>query len=512
MSVDSSQHPLHYFCSMLADGGIADGSLFKGPLPPIPLRPMPPPCSPPGMRAPSSRPPARFLRSEYAGALCMPVTLPCDASAAAAFQAMLWRPINPMDPHTQEFDEAPHSRSAHSVLPAFARRVVGYEQPAAGLCSGAWRFTRPSLWSLKMCSDTSPQQPFRPGFGGELSADCLLALDMAAYNTAMDMTRVFFPAVDAHTPCPRRYFTTPPLGYALVSLGHCGYLVALEWIGKLCVSPLSLPFFLQSQQHAAALAALPDAPYQAPVTLAEAEAQPWLQPTNPYGERGRVCWQPGPSLFRKLVRGDARTAPQFARMATAYAALAGPSFQRSPTPLPPALAGLPGLRLLYGAHELLVEMRALPGRACSDAEALGCAGGGGVLAGLAQALAWLAVRGVLYTDLKGPNVLLQGEQPLLVDFDDCLVVQRGSVRSLPAYKAALAAFAREERLSDDTFAVSCSEGLLPEFEQAMEGAFELLEKAEGSAAGGAGGAGAAPAGSGGGGGGMSDNKAEGASK
>jgi ABC-2 type transport system permease protein len=53
------------------------------------------------------------------------------------------------------------------------------------------------------------------------------------------MTRVFFPAVDARTPCPRRYFTSPPLGFAIVGFPHVAYIVALEWIGKLLVSPLS---------------------------------------------------------------------------------------------------------------------------------------------------------------------------------------------------------------------------------------------------------------------------------
>jgi len=252
-------------------------------------------------------------------------------------------------------------------------------------------------------------------------------------------------------------------------------------VGKLLVSPLSQPFILESAQHAAALAALPDARYQEPVVLEEAAAAaPWqLLPAEHPSMAGRVSWQVdgAAGVFRKLVRGDARTAAQFARMARAYTALAGPRFQ-SESEGPAALRGLAGLRLLYGAHEVLVEMRALRGRPCSDAEVTcsSSSGQGVVLQGIAQALAWLAVRGVVYTDLRGPNVLLEAAQPQLVDFDDCVVVE-GGVRSVAGYKAALAAFAAEEGLLAG-FAVSCSSGCFPDLELALGAAFAQLGKAE----------------------------------
>ena len=451
-------------------------------------------------RAPARHVPREgFLADDLVGLLCAPATLPCDATVAAAFARQLQRAGG--DARELAQGTAAHA-SAASLLPAFAEQGGG--AAATAQCSGAWVLspTQSPVCepALDVQAATSAALPLRPGFGGQVksAADCQ-ALGQAAYNTALDMTRVFFPAADARTPCARRYFTTPPLGFALVGSSHVAYIAALEWVGKLLVSPLSQPFVLESAQHAAALAALPDARYQAPVELgAAAAAAPWQLSD---GGPGSVCWQvdAAAGVFRKVVRGDARSAAQFARMARVYAALAGQSFQAcgggggggggAQQQRPEALRGLAGLRLLYGAHEVLVEMRALRGRPCSDAEATGSEGRGALLQGIAAALAWLAVRGVVYTDLRGPNVLLEGEQqPQLVDFDDCVVVE-GGVRSVRGFKGALAAFAREEGLVAG-FAVSCAGGRFPELEGALAAAFAQLGEGEGEGEGGAEGGGA----------------------
>ena len=446
-------------------------------------------------RAPARHVPREgFLADDLVGLLCAPATLPCDATVAAAFARQLQRSGG--DARELAQGTAAHA-SAASLLPAFAEQGGG--AAATAQCSGAWVLspTQSPVCepALDVQAATSAALPLRPGFGGQVksAADCQ-ALGQAAYNTALDMTRVFFPAADARTPCARRYFTTPPLGFALVGSSHVAYIAALEWVGKLLVSPLSQPFVLESAQHAAALAALPDARYLEPVELgAAAAAAPWQMPAERPSVAGRVSWQVdgAAGVFRKLVRGDARTAAQFARMARAYTALAGHSFQAGSgasgaqqQQQPAALLGLAGLRLLYGAHEVLVEMRALRGRPCSDAEVTGSgsSGGGAVLQGIAQALAWLAVRGVVYTDLRGPNVLMEGAQPQLVDFDDCVVVE-GGVRSVRGFKAALADFAREEGLVAG-FAVSCAGGRFPELEEALGAAF--AQQGEGGGGGGAG--------------------------
>lgn len=439
--------------------------------------------------SPTSQQAKCFLAGALTGFLCAPVTLPHDPAVAAAFTALLAR----VDGDSRLLmQEGNFYTSASSHLPAFACRVAheGGAMAAqalfssAGLCSAAWRFTGASQPELHVRADTSPAHPFRPAFNGELkSAGNGLALEQAAYYTAMDMVRVFFPAEDEHTPCrERRFFQTPPLGFAVVGFPHVAYLIALEWVGRLLVSPLSQPFLLESPQHAAAVAALPDQDYSAPLVLSAEElaATDWQQHSE--GEGGgaacsKVFWRVSGGRFHKLVQGDARTAEQFARMARAYRALqrldAGEEHGEGEGVVaealrPPALAGLAGLRLLYGAHEVLVDMRALPGRQCSDEEVVG---GGEVTVQVAAALAWLAARCVLYTDLRGPNVLMSdGGDGVLVDFDDCVVLA-GEVRTLVAFKSALQALALEEGLLDG-FAVRLPAGHLPRLEAALEAAFE----------------------------------------
>ena len=456
-------------------GGGRRGAHSGAPLPAIR-------CTP--LYSPTSSQAKCFLACSFTGFLCAPATLPHDPAVAAVFTTLLARAGGDTRKLMQE---GSFYASASSHLPAFACRVAheGGAMAAqalfssAGLCSAAWRFTGASQPELHVRAATSPARPFRPAFNGEVkSAGDGLALEQAAYYTAMDMVRVFFPAEDAVTPCrERRFFHTPPLGFALVGYPHVAYLIALEWVGRLLVSPLSQPFLLESPQHAAAVAALPDQVYAPPLVLSaeEVAAEDWQQPSEEEEEeaaaaRGRVCWRVSQGRFHKLVRGNARTAVQFARMARAYRALQRLDQATVGAARPAALAGLTGLCLLFGSHEVLVRMVALEGRQCSDEEVVG---GGGVTEQVAEAVAWLAARGVLYTDLRGPNVLLQEEEGVaaLCDFDDCLVVVEGGVRTLAAFKAALGAWAREEGLMSG-FAVSFAGGAFPQLEAKLEAAFE----------------------------------------
>jgi len=76
----------------------------------------------------------------------------------------------------------------------------------------------------------------------------------------------------------RRFFSYPPVGFGLAAFPHVGYLVAVEWIGKLFVSVVSQPFFLGSPEHEAAIAALPDRDYSGDVVdlnLGDARVQSW---------------------------------------------------------------------------------------------------------------------------------------------------------------------------------------------------------------------------------------------
>ena len=92
-----------------------------------------------------------------------------------------------------------------------------------------------------------------------------------------------------------------------------------------------------------------------------------------------------------------------------------------------------------------------------------------LLLSVARAIAWLAAQRVIYTDLRAPNVVVDGEGGAwLVDFDDCAVV-RGPILSVAAFKAAVAACPGAGEA--DTFAASLCAGTEAAFEAALGQAF-----------------------------------------
>jgi Ser/Thr protein kinase RdoA (MazF antagonist) len=139
---------------------------------------------------------------------------------------------------------------------------------------------------------------------------------------------------------------------------------------------------------------------------------------------------------------------------------------------PPGLHLVRSVRLTYGAHEVLVEMPAVAGREAADAEVTS---GGSVLDAVAASIVWLARKGVVYVDLRGPNVVIDaGGDPWLVDFDDCLAV-RESVDTLASFTRHLAASPGADRKA--TFASRLAGGFLPAVKDALTAAFAAAEEA-----------------------------------
>ena len=419
------------------------------------------------LASPSTASAACFLENAFMGVVAAPASVTVDAHAAAAFTAVMAAcgGVRGM------MQERACYALAEQHLPAFAERVgeSGGDVTASALLSAAalrtavWDFApacKPELHVRSRGGGSGAAHTFRPAFNGELkTAGDGRALEQAAYYTVMDMVRVFFPASDGGVePCARRFFAAPPLGFALVGFPHVGYMIAIEWIGKLLVSPASAPFILGSDAHAAAAAALPDVCYAAPVLLDD-EALEWVTPAQG-AARDKVAWCIAGGVFRKLVRGDARDAAAFSTMHAAYARL-GVVLADAP----PALRLPRFARLLYGAHEVLVEMPAVDGREAADEDVTRA---GPLLDGIAAAIAWLAARRLVYTDLRGPNVLVNEEGGHLVDFDDCLATP-APVTTLAAYKAALAA--TPYAAAHGTFAAHLAAGALSDFEAALTAAF-----------------------------------------
>jgi hypothetical protein len=294
--------------------------------------------------------------------------------------------------------------------------------------------------------------PGDPAFAGEVKsqAPAIMLNEVVTYVMLCMMDSCF--RVDAARR-GRRFHAAPPVGYALVALAHVGYLVGVEWVGKLLVRPISQPFFLGSPQHTAAVKALSVTPLptEGVVVVPDADGTTWC--THPPTGPPLVSWThtrtPGgrfwkvieSTAFDKHPEGGAARLRALFRVHAAYAAALARWDAASDDPPPRALVPA---RLCYGAFAVLVDMPFVGDRGATDAE-LQCRGP--VLAAVAAAVCWLARRGLLYIDLRALNVRCPradaagAEQcAWLVDYDDMLLL------SQPARNAEelLAALARDE--------------------------------------------------------------------
>ena len=433
-----------------------------------------------------------FLEDPFVALVHEPVTLPVDASLSSAFAGLL-AAAGSARRMGQERTFYPLA-TAH--LPDFAQAVgkplgdmtaEALFSPSA-LATPVWSFPpgcKPELHARAAAGGVgggggggggSLQSALCPAFNGELkSAGDGRALERAALYTVLDLVRVFFPAEPAPNPVAasaaaaacaanrrRLFYSTPPLGYALVAYPYMAQVFAVECLGKMLVSPFSQPFLLGSQQHVSAMAALPQPRFEAPLVLDLSVVKPWR--TAPGAREELTSWCTEGGVFRKLVRGDARTGAGFAAMHAAYARLS------AVLPHAPTRLRLPSsLRLRYGLHCVLVELEpVVVGRAALEEAELRLAGSP-LLLSVARAIAWLAAQRVIYTDLRAPHVVVDGKGGAwLMDYDDCIVVKE-AVRSVEAFKAAVSACPGAGE--PGTFAAYLCAGTEVAFEAALGQAF-----------------------------------------
>ena len=447
------------------------------------------------IRSPTGTGASCFLEDPFVALVAEPASIPVDATLSDAFKNLL-KVAGSARRMGQERIFYP---LATSILPSFAQAVG---QPLGDITAEAlfsplalatpvWSFPpgcKPELHARSAAgSGLNPhQKALYPAFNGELkSAGDGRALEQAALYTILDLVRVFFPsetansAVDACNASAksaatqqRLFYSRPPLGYALVSYPYIAQVMLVECLGKMLVSPFSQPFLLGSQQHINVMATLPQPHFEEPVVLDLTIVRPWRTMPGVRAEFTSWCTMGG--VFRKLVRGDARSGMSFAAMYGAYARLAevlphAPSHLHLPT----------SLRLLFGIHCLLVEMvPVVVGHEARDETELRRFGSP-LLLSVAHAIAWLAMQRVIYTDLRAPNVILDKDRKAwLVDFDDCVVVSE-PVRSVAAFKKAISGFPCAEELG--TFAASLCAGAESAFEAALAQAFEEAAAAGGIA-------------------------------
>ena len=77
-------------------------------------------------------------------------------------------------------------------------------------------------------------------FFAELKSVNALIFNQVMTYGALALTKSFFTKAEGGSSVAslRRFYPKPLVGYGLVAFAHCGYLVALEWVGKLFMTPV----------------------------------------------------------------------------------------------------------------------------------------------------------------------------------------------------------------------------------------------------------------------------------
>ena len=242
-----------------------------------------------------------------------------------------------------------------------------------------------------------------------------------------------------------RLYETPPITYAIVAAGPMAFFMAVEWVGKLFLSPLSRPFLLNSHEHEEAVASLADLDYSEFIDVPlDSPVSNWR--SYPPGSDPQIMWTivpQGPSRrFLKVIRctafdnhplGGSCRLRALHDTYTAYSAAWRGAATHAAGAAPRSLVHA---RLLYGTFVVAVDMPFVDGRDATLAD-LADAEGAGACA-VAAALAWLARNGLLYIDLRAVNVRVTPENDVcLIDYDDIRVLD-APLKSAAALEQALA--------------------------------------------------------------------------
>lgn len=305
----------------------------------------------------------------------------------------------------------------------------------------------------------------------------------------MSMLDSLFPASESHNVCHFR----PPTGYALLAMGGSGFFSAVEWVARLFIGPITSPFNLGSEQHKAAVNKLDIAKVKQWVELdVKQSIESSTFPADAGDGEAEVIWLTSPAVLRvqsevgavqlldnRLVKivthkafshlFDRDAAYQFRNLHRVYAMYAELFEGASADDAKDRPRALVWARLLYGAFSVLVDMPFVDGRLATEEE---LDQDGPVLQQLAAAIAWLAHRGLLYCDLRVPNVVVTDNQDEvvahLVDYDDMVIVTPGTVRSTYAFVQAVGENAAKHGLRNCAANISGRPALRRLLDQALQ--------------------------------------------
>ena len=330
-----------------------------------------------------------------------------------------------------------HERNVYPLMTSFLPTWVHTQHRQAHVSKGGisakslfiGKGTTPDLPRIVLPWDCKPEiltsaDAFHPAFNAEAKsvtsagdAKTSRLYDQLVTYVTLGIVGSMFVAVPEGR---RRFFTRPPVGYGLAALAHVGYVVAVEWVGRLFVSVVSQPFFLGSPEHKAAIAALPDYNYQHSYEDMDFAGIPVLALSRDDGTP-RVTWRSegaeGDEFF-KVIGWNSYDARHFKRMLQVYTALSALWDACPSNSLPPSLLRA---RMLFGAGQVCVKMLWVGGRnaEAADLDFRGCA-----VEPVARAIMWIAQHGLLYLDLRLPNVRIAAhDRAFLVDYDDMAVCE-----------------------------------------------------------------------------------------
>lgn len=362
----------------------------------------------------------------------------------------------------ETFAEGNYYGPATSCAPSWARPVHGADTAAQLYGAGGAALFGVSVLRCKPGLKLRSTAPCSAAFNGEITtAGDRRMFDAAGTYALLELHRNFFEeweAGEAPHPTPPqapstvarvrpwRFFFSPPLGYSICGTAPVAWVMRAEWAGRVFLTAASQPFFIGSEEHASAVAALPPFSAGAPthsegggggaggaaafvdITLV-AEAPVWMQKAGTSAASQHVWTTVAPvavpglaqcgllthgeagACFIKLRLWESASAGHTKRIVRAYTAYARAwrAAMGGADPPPPSL--LPA-SLLFGYAQLAVAMPFVGG-----------GGGGGVVrpateeelrtpgavaSAVAEAVAWLGRQDLLHLDVRPPNVLVVG--------------------------------------------------------------------------------------------------------
>jgi len=353
--------------------------------------------------------------------LAAPLSIDIDASIAASFSDVIAEQEKTSDKSWESLmTEATFYPFATKFVPVWVNATTRASTASANATAVFGGTTKPEgPYALTLPWDAEPElftttAPGKAPFNGELkTAGDKRAFDGVADYLLLGMARSLFQAPASTW----RFYRRPPVGFGVVGFPYAAHLVSVELIGHLFVAPASKPFVMASPEHDAAVRAIPDVAFGAPIDFRADELR----------ERGKlrhyrgIFWttEPVDGFFLKFLPETAPSArSRFKQIFRIYRHLSALPVEGRPPAVQTA-------ELLFGCLCLCVRMPFVRGRAPTEEEFISPH----VLGHLADALAWLLQHQVLYVDVRLPNVVIEPDvtgshatRVYLVDYDDAVVL------------------------------------------------------------------------------------------